>query len=171
MKGFIKNTIAILISAIIPINTVLAYTPVPCGNVYDGYRWHFASNVGTPPPGYHTYGDKVMNYGVGAYGSNTRYYWIDPNLPSIYTAPIQEAFNEWVYTTSSVGVTTSISIHQTNIKSEAYFEVVLSDGELGSGTMARMHHHIGRDRIYIKDKVLDSNYGWAKIIVNTDYMS
>lgn len=171
MKGFIKNTIAILISAIIPINTVLAYTPVPCGDSRDGYRCHFASNVGTPPPRYHTYGDKIMNYGVGAYGSNTRYYWIDPNLPSVYTVPIQEAFNEWVYTTSSVGVTTSISIHQTNIKSAAYFEVKVKDEPMREGTMATTHFYIGEDRINLENKVLVSNYGWAKILVNTDYMA
>ncbi len=171
MKKFIKNTIAILISALLPINTVWAYSPVPCGNYVDGYRCHFASNVGTPPPRYHTLGDKVMNYGVGAYGSNTRYYWIDPYLPANYTSPIQDAFYEWVYTTNSVGVTTSISIHETSIKSAAYFEVVLNDGELPYGTMASTRHYIGSNRVDINNKVLDSNYGWAKIIINVTYMA
>jgi len=107
---------------------------VTCGSAGDGYRCHYMSSVGTPPPMYHTFGDKVMNGGIGQYGNNRRYYWRDTAFASSYTTPIDTAVSEWVNTTSAVGVTTSISIRETTTRSAAYFEVVRDDS-LGAGVL------------------------------------
>ena len=138
---------------------------VTCGSTGDGFRCHYSSTVGAPPPMFHTLGDRIMTGGVGNYGNNRRYYWIDGNFPLSYNTPIQTAFSEWVNTTA---VTTSISIRQTTNRSSAYFEVVRNDS-LGPEILGRTDFFVYNTQILINSNgTLQSNYGWTLINLNTN---
>lgn len=111
--------------------------------------------------GYRTFNDKVLNGGVGAYGSANRYYWISPGLSNAgYTTYVQQAVNEWVNTTTVPGVTTAISIAQTSVQGNSSFD--LYNTSLGGPT--------GRARFYIySSEIADpssQNWGWAEIHVD-----
>ena len=55
------------------------------------------------------FNDKKILSGVGNYGNNKRYYWINSNFSSNYSSRIRNAFSYWINTSSDPGVTTSIS--------------------------------------------------------------
>ncbi len=141
---------------------------VSCGSTSDGYRCHYRSTTGTPPPMYHTFGDKTMNYGVGEYGSNRRYYWIDSSFSSSYVSEIQNAVSEWIYTTDAVGVTTSISLRETTDRSSAYFEIVRNDS-LGAGVLGRTTFYLYSEEVPLASNgSLSDNYGWTRISLSPD---
>lgn len=165
LKQVISTSIACLMLA----SPFSANAVVSCGSDGDGYRCHYRSSVGTPPPMYHTLGDKVMNHGVGDYGSNRRYFWMDEALNyDIYHSPVSDAVSEWVYTTDSIGVTTSISIRETDTRSDAYFEVI-ANNSLASNVLGRTVHYIYKDRVdTTMTGVLTDNYGWARVFLNAN---
>ncbi|MDD6571158.1 MAG: matrixin family metalloprotease [Thermoflexaceae bacterium] len=59
-----------------------------------------------------------LNGGVGDYGNNRRYYYIDSTCNSNVTAKIEEAWDDWTYTS----ITTPISTRLTTIKSQSVFD-------------------------------------------------
>ena len=80
---------------------------------------------------YHTFGDKVMNGGVGNYGSNRRYFWMT-RFNTVYQGYVRNAVSEWVNTNPGYpNVTTSISIRETTNKAAAMFE--FQNSYIGSG--------------------------------------
>lgn len=84
--------------------------------------------------GYSTFGDKVLNGGVGDYGSDNRYYWVSSSFSDTYVGYISTAVEKWVYTTESVGVTTPISLLKTTTQSSSSFDFYkksLGEGLLG----------------------------------------
>ncbi|MGI6005054.1 MAG: hypothetical protein ACOX88_06545 [Christensenellales bacterium] len=84
--------------------------------------------------GYHTFGDYGMSYGVGQYGANHRYFWMG-GLNSTYMTYSRNAVSQWVHTSTTPGVTTSISIIETSNRPSAMFEIV-GQSDLGSGYWA-----------------------------------
>lgn len=160
-----QNIVSFIIVLLLFSNFNEIKAAVVCGSTGDGYRCHYSSTVGNPPPMFHTFGDRIMTGGVGNYGNNRRYYWIDTNFTSTYTNPIQTAVSEWVNTTA---VTTSISIRQTTTRSSAYFEIVRNDN-LGPGVLGRTDFFVYSTPILINpDGTLQSNYGWTLINLNTN---
>lgn len=73
--------------------------------------------------GRRTFNDKKLASGVGNYGANTRYYWVDSNFSSGYQTNIKNAFSYWVNTSTTPGVTTPISFAKSSNKSDATFEI------------------------------------------------
>ena len=57
------------------------------------------------------------------YGKKKRYYWIDSDFSKKYKEQISNAFEHWTYTSSNPGVTTSISIKKSSLKSDATLEI------------------------------------------------
>lgn len=140
---------------------------VACGSEKDGYRCH-SSSEGY----YHTFGDKVMNYGVGQYGKNNRYYWIS-GLDGIMEQCAKSAVEDWVYTTGAgtPGVYTSISIRRTQTQSQAMFEIV-KNNNLGTGILGRTEFYVNSTKIPLNSSgALTKNYGWARCQINVAYMS
>jgi hypothetical protein len=169
MKKTIKNALTIVMSiSVLSLNMVgiRADAVVNCGSSSDGYRCHDCTNLAVSK--YHTFGDKVMNYGVGQYGANNRYYWIDTNLPSTYTSPIQTSVSEWVYTSTNPGVTTSISISQTYNQASAYFEIIRDD-TLGTNILGYTEFYLYNNIVPLDNNgALTGNYGWTQIHLNTN---
>ena len=69
------------------------------------------------------YQDHKLTAGVGDYGNNKRYYWVDSNFSSNYKDRIDYAFEFWTYTSDNPGVTTPISIKKTSLKSDSTFDI------------------------------------------------
>ncbi|HIW74810.1 MAG TPA: matrixin family metalloprotease [Firmicutes bacterium] len=110
--------------------------------------------------GYRTFGDKVMNYGVGNYGNNRRYFWMG-GFDSFYARYIRNAVEKWVNTTDAVGVTTSISIRETSVRENALFEFVNRD--LGLGVLGMTSFYMYDERVPLNSEgALTANYGWAR---------
>lgn len=61
---------------------------------------------------FNTFDDHVLLGGVGDYGANRRYYWIAESALSL-EGLIDQAVYEWIYTSTTPGVTTPISFRQT----------------------------------------------------------
>lgn len=122
MRIIVKRIVCalVVISLLMIAFTIPSSAVVSCGSSSDGYRCHTNS---TDHRMYHTLGDKKMNYGVGEYGSNHRYFYLS-GFNSTFNGYARNSVKEWVYTTSSVGVTTSISIKETTTKSKAYFKII-----------------------------------------------
>lgn len=120
------------------------------------------------PHGYGTFGDHVMNGGVGQYGNFRRYYYINPGFNGYYTGWIRSGVDEWVHTTSGVGVTTSISIYETTTKSDAMFEF-LNSSKYGSRVFGMTELYLYQERIP-DEEIGTRNWGWAKMVINTQYM-
>lgn len=132
------------------------------------FFFSFSALAGTPHANdgyecdhhYRTFGDKMMNYGVGNYGRNRRYFWMS-GFDSKYQGYIRNAVSKWVNTTSAVGVTTSISIRETTNQSSALFEFV--NAYLGTNTLGRTSFYMYSERIYLtSDGALPQNYGWTR---------
>jgi len=101
-----------------------------------------------------------LNGGVGNYGYNTRYFWIDSSA-SGYGALIQQAMDEWIYTTSYWGITTPISWRRTTVKSSSVMDIY-ANLDLGHSVIAATRH-----KIYARDvNPYLENWGWAQIFLN-----
>lgn len=70
-----------------------------------------------------TFNDKKLVSGVGNYGANSRYYWVDTNFHTNMKNRISYAVDFWVNTSSNPGVTTPISIVKTTDRTAATFEI------------------------------------------------
>ncbi|MGG0176508.1 hypothetical protein [Gottfriedia acidiceleris] len=66
---------------------------------------------------YNTYGHKLVN-GVGHYGQNRQYYFLDSSLGS-EKQKFKDAMNKWIYGT----ITTPISFRKTTTKSSSVIDV------------------------------------------------
>lgn len=115
----------------------------------------------TCPHGKRTFNDHKLTGGVGEYGSFRRYYWVDSSMPSSFNSAITDAVNKWVNTTSSPGVTTSISIRKTSVKKDSSFD--LYGTNLGANIT-------GLTELWVFDKQIQDpsaqNWGWSKIYIN-----
>ena len=111
--------------------------------------------------GKRTFNDHKLTGGVGEYGSFRRYYWVDSSVPSSFNTAISDAVNKWVNTTSSPGVTTSISIRKTSVKKDSSFDLY---GTVLGGTKTGLTEFWVFD-----DKETDpssKNWGWNKIYID-----
>lgn len=112
---------------------------------------------------YDTFNDHVLTGGVGNYGANKRYYWLDGSTFSEGNL-INTAMDEWIYSTGRTGVTTPISFRSTTTKSSSvidfykgsYYDEVF-------GILAVTWH-------YRYDRSVDEyyeNWGWTEIWINS----
>lgn len=112
----------------------------------------------------------VLNGGVGNYGTNRRYYYIDSSC-NVGNNPeyIETAWNQWINTTDSVGVTTSISVRRTTTQADSSFDFYYLDTNLYSTLDAWTEHYHYNDFIAINPNsgAPSANWGWAKININS----
>lgn len=119
--------------------------------------------------GFHTFSDKQMNYGVGQYGNNRRYYYT-VGFDSSFNSFIDRAVDEWVHTSQNYPyVRTSISIRKTNVKSNALFE--FHNKDCGYGCLGETHFYMYSREIHPNNNTLPSDYGWAKIYLSVNEMN
>ena len=107
------------------------------------------------------YQDHKLTAGVGDYGNNKRYYWVDSNFSSNYKDRIDYAFEFWTYTSDNPGVTTPISIKKTSLKSDSTFDIYR--GNI-SGTVTGF-----TDCYYYSTLVTnlsESDWTWAEIYID-----
>lgn len=136
---------------------------VTCGSYYDGPTCHTNTLDGGL---YHTAGDKVIVNGVGNWGNNNRYYYIDTSFTSTYKTLAQNAVNSWIYTTSSVGVSTPISLKSTTVQTNSVFDILVGSG-LSSQVYGQTRYYNSSGEIKPDSKqVLLQNYSWAKCYIN-----
>lgn len=169
MKTVIKKSISVLamVCLLVLSLTVHSSAVVTCGSSGDGYRCHTNS---TDNRMYHTLGDKKMNYGVGDYGSNHRYFYLS-GFNSTFNGYARNAVKEWVYTTSSIGVTTSISIKETSTKSKAYFEIIC-DNTLPYNVLGQTEFFLYQTPVSLNSNgTLSGNYGWARCNIHVEALN
>lgn len=125
----------------------------------------FSSKTAYAYPSY-TFNGLKLNGGVGNYGNNSRYYFITPSA-SQYASHINTAINDWVHTTSSVGVTTPISIKKTSTQKSSVFDF---HTEYIGGVYARAAHMLYQNEINLDNTPVSSwtNWGWNKIIFDSN---
>lgn len=165
-----KRFASVLLCGIV-VTTIIstsANAVVACGSSDDGYRCHTNSIDGGY---YHTFGDKVMNYGVGQYGNHRRYYWTS-GLDGITETMTESAVMSWVNTSGSgtPGVYTSISIRETTNKSDAMFEIV-KNNSIGPYTLGVTTFYLFSNEIKLQNGKLPQNYGWTRCELNLDTLS
>ncbi len=108
---------------------------------------------------YYTFNNHVLNGGVGNYGYNNRYYFITSSA-SGYTSLIDAAMNDWIYTTSRLGVTTPISFVKTGTQSSSVMDVYAGNYYDSSSGIA------GFTTFWTYSTQQDpnnNNWGWGKI--------
>ena len=167
IKSFAARLLSCFTMSCLLISSASAYTPTCSSMSYptDGPKCHRNTTDGG---WYHTFGDGTLNGGVGDYGYDDRYFWVS-GFNSTYTKYARDAVSMWVYTTSSVGVTTPISIVETSTKSEAVFEFV-SSSDLPSGTVGYCEYHKSNNIIEPDSNGVLANYGWARVYISTGNM-
>lgn len=169
MKGIIKRVLSVfLVFSVLAVSfTVSSSAVVSCGSINDGYRCH---NNSTDNRKFHTFGDKTMNYGVGNYGSNHRYFYFS-GFNSTFNGYARTAVDQWVYTTDSIGVTTSISIKETSTKSQAYFEIIC-DNTLPSNVLGRTEFFLYQEPVLLNTSgALSSDYGWSRCKIHVNALN
>jgi len=118
---------------------------------------------------YSTYSDYKLNGGVGNYGYSNRYYYVTSSASGL-SSMIGRAVNSWVYTTSSVGVTTPISIAKTSTQSASVFDVYYDSASFASydGLAAVTHMYVYGTNVQSPNYIGApyQNWGWSKIIIN-----
>lgn len=77
----------------------------------------------TPAQAYSTWGDHRLINGVGNYGSNNQYYYVDATASAHRNTAIA-AMNDWIYTTTRTGVTTPISFLRTTYRPSSKVDIV-----------------------------------------------
>lgn len=111
----------------------------------------------------------TLNGGVGNYGQNTRYYYIDSSCNSgNIPAYIAEAWNDWVYTSAVPGVTTSISVRATTTQASSSFDFQYVESSTHHTLDAWTEHYRYNDFISINawTGAPSANWGWSKINLN-----
>lgn len=165
---FHQRFIPILCCILSSIMVVNASAVVNCGSYYDGPRCHTNSLDGG---WYHTAGHRVILNGVGDWGNNNRYYYIDTAFNSTYKTLAQNAVNSWIYTTSGVGVSTPISIVKTTTQSSSVFDVLVNNN-LSSQIYGQTRYYDSSGEISPDaQQVLPKNYSWAKCFINTSALN
>lgn len=79
-----------------------------------------------------------LNGGIGNYGRNRRYYYIDSSCNADVTAKINTAWSDWIYTS----ITTPISTRQTTTKSQSVFDFYIYNDNLFSTAEAFTEFYI-----------------------------
>lgn len=105
-------------------------------------------------------GDYVLNGGVGNWGYSTRNFYITPSASS-YASIIQDAMDSWIYTTSRLGVSTSISWSRTYTQSSSYMDFYY--GQYFSSDF------LAGTTFWLYQTQIDpsaQNWGWGKIQLN-----
>ena len=115
---------------------------------------------------YHTWYDRTLNGGVGNYGYNNRYYFIDSSAINAGNETLTvNAMNSWIYTSNIV--TTPISFQRTTTKSESIMDIYN-----GSYYPAEEYIYgetlfwLSGTRIYPYNPD-GSNWAWTQIHLNT----
>ena len=101
-----------------------------------------------------------LNGGVGNWGRNTRYYWVDSSA-SNWNSEITAAYNSWINTNKILR--TPISWAQTSTKSNGTVEFYVyneSDGACGA-----TYHY----RYSSKVNPTNENWGWCIVYYNSQY--
>jgi len=104
--------------------------------------------------------DYELAGGVGNWGYNKRYYWVDPNAETI-TDLISNGYSSWIYT--SAILSTPISWRRTFTKSEGTVEIHTYSSYDGCNGYA--------DFFWYSTPVSPNyqNWGWCNIYYNTRY--
>lgn len=109
----------------------------------------------------------TLNGGVGNYGYTTRYYYIDSSCTSTMKTDIAAAWNDWTYTTSSLGITTPISVKETTTKSSSvfdfYYKAQYEEEEGVLGVTLFWRH---QEQVSTTGYMPSQNWGWCQIILN-----
>ena len=105
-------------------------------------------------------GDYVLNGGVGNWGYSTRNFYITSSA-SGYESVIQDAMDSWIYTTSRLGVSTSISWSRTYTQSSSYMDFYYGQ-YYSSDFLAVTTFWLYQTQIYPSTQ----NWGWGKIQLN-----
>lgn len=116
---------------------------------------------------YNTFGDHVLNGGVGNYGYSNRYYYVTTSA-SGYSSLIHKAMDSWIYTTERLSITTPISYVQTSTQSSSVMDIYAGN-YYSSDTGI-----IAQTTFWVYSTQLDpykSNWGWNKIQLNMPVMS
>lgn len=106
---------------------------------------------------YSTWNDHHLTFGVGGYGSSTQRYWIASSATD-YEAKIDRAMSDWIYTTSTWGITTPISYSQTATQSSARLE--LHQVSSVNSWWGRTKLYNGSTELYVPPP---SNWVWGKV--------
>lgn len=107
--------------------------------------------------------------GVGNYGYNTRYYYVDSSCNFNYIPTyIAQAWEDWINTTYDPGVTTSISVKKTTTQASSSFDFHYVITNNYSTLDAWTEHYRYDTFIGLKPETgaPSSDYGWAKINLN-----
>lgn len=111
---------------------------------------------------YNTFNGHKLTYGVGNYGYNTQYYWIDSSA-SAYESNINSAMSEWKYTTSYWGITTPIWHNRTTVKSSSRMDIY---------KVSNINQWWGLTQFYNGSTQVDpynTNWVWGKILLDGDF--
>ncbi|NLK93651.1 MAG: matrixin family metalloprotease [Clostridiales bacterium] len=123
---------------------------------------------------YSTFSDYKLNGGVGNYGYSNRYYYVTSSASSL-SSIVGQAVDSWVYTTSSIGVTTPISITKTSTQSASVFDVYYDSAPFTSydGLVAVTHMYVYGTNVQSPNYIGNpyQNWGWSKIIINPNLFS
>lgn len=113
---------------------------------------------------YSTFNNNKLTYGVGNYGKNKQYYWIDSSA-SAFNSYITGAMNDWVYTTSYWGITTPISYAKTTTQSSSRMDIYKTN---------TTHNWTAITYFYSGSTEVDpykGNWSWGKIVLDSDFSS
>src|SRR5262252_3772227 len=76
----------------------------------------------TPAQAFVTYNDHLLIQGVGDYGHNNQYYYVDSSA-SVQRNTAIAAMNDWIYTTGRLGITTPISFLRTTYRPASVMDI------------------------------------------------
>ncbi len=105
-------------------------------------------------------GSYQLTGGVGDYGNYRRYYYVTSSA-SNYSTTISNAMSSWVNTSTTPGVTTSISWRETSTQSSSVMDIYYGS-YYGSGIAAATTFWTYSTNI----NPTTSNWGWGKICLN-----
>lgn len=105
-------------------------------------------------------GDYVLNGGVGSWGYASRYFYITPQAAG-YSTVIQNAMDSWIYTTSRLSISTSISWLRTYTQSLSVMDILLGDFYNPSIGAMTNHYLFGSPVVPVYQ-----NWGWCDIRLN-----
>lgn len=110
-------------------------------------------------------GSKILNGGVGNYGKNNRFYYVDSscnNANGLVTV-INNAWNDWINTS----VYTPISVAKTTNKSASSFDFYYEAFSEYTGWYGRTYFYTNPSQAVELDDGPKSNYDWTQIKINS----
>ncbi len=90
----------------------------------------------TPAYAYNTWNDHRLWSGVGDYGYNNQYYYVDGSAGA-YLGTATAAMDDWIYTTERTGITTPISFLRTTYRPASIIDVFRSTMSRRGGALPR----------------------------------